>query len=158
MPDIYAEITADHDKHRELMARIADTEGASADRKAAWETFYYDIKSHAAAEEETFYSKLMEKTWGQDAARHSVQEHAELDDLLDALNEMDMSSSGWLNKFSKLQHDYTHHMDEEERDIFARAREVIDDDRAAQYGAAFRSRKVKEKGMVDAKADDQVEE
>ena len=158
MSDIYAEIEADHQKHRALMARIADTEGASDDRKAAWDAFYNDIKSHAAAEEETFYSKLMEKTWGQDAARHSVQEHAELDDLLDALNEMDMSSSGWLNKFNKLQHDYTHHMDEEEKDIFARAREVIDDAKAKTYASDFRNRKAQEQGLVDAKAEDQLED
>lgn len=158
MPDIYAQIEADHQKHRKLMDQIASTEGASADRKKAWEAFYYDIKSHAAAEEETFYSKLMEKTWGQDAARHSVQEHAELDDLLEELNEMDMASSGWMNKFHKLQHDYTHHMDEEEEEIFARARKVIDAGQADTYGDAFRRRKAKEKGIVDEKAEDQLED
>lgn len=158
MSDIYAEIRADHDKHRKLMDRIADTEGDSAARQKAWNDFYYDIKSHAAAEEETFYSKLMAKTWGQDAARHSVEEHAQLDDLLEELNGMDMASSGWLNKFHKLQHDYTHHMDEEERDIFARAREVMDESRVEEFGRNFRARKAKEKDLVDAKREDQVEE
>ncbi|WP_102224245.1 hemerythrin domain-containing protein [Acidimangrovimonas sediminis] len=158
MSDIYAEIKADHDRHRALMKTIAGTEGASDARREAWREFYYDIKSHAAAEEETFYSKLMEKTWGQDAARHSVEEHAEMDDLLDALNEMDMSSSGWLNKFHTLQHDYTHHMDEEEDEIFTRARKVIDDSQVGAYGDRFRARKAKEKDLVDAKQKDHLED
>ncbi|KEP70143.1 hemerythrin [Thioclava dalianensis] len=158
MTSIYDAIKADHDHHRALLSKIADTTGASEARKTAWKDFYYDIKSHAAAEEESFYSKLMEQTWGQDAARHSVEEHAELDDLLEELNEMDMSSSGWLNKFHKLQHDYTHHMDEEEEDIFARARKVIDDSRAAEIGETFRSRKAKEIKLVDKKQKDKLED
>ncbi|WP_417808594.1 hemerythrin domain-containing protein [Thioclava sp.] len=158
MTSIYDAIKADHDHHRDLMAKIAKTEGASEDRKKAWDAFYYDIKSHAAAEEETFYSKLMSKTWGQDAARHSVEEHAELDNLLDELNEMDMASSGWLNKFNKLQHDYNHHMDEEEDEIFARAKEVIDASEIEGYGEKFRARKEREREIVDKKREEQLED
>ena len=77
---------------------------------------------------------------------------------LDALNEMDMSSPGWLNKFHSLQHDYTHHMDEEEADIFSRARELFDDAKADDYGTKFRARKKKEKDLVDEKMEDQLEE
>ena len=140
------------------MAQIAKTEGASDERTKTWNTFYYDIKSHSAAEEETFYSKLMSKIWGQDAARHSVEEHAELDELLEELNEMDMSSPGWLNKFHKLQHDYNHHMDEEEDEIFAQAKKVIDESEIAGYGEKFHARKKKEREIVDKKREEQLED
>jgi hemerythrin superfamily protein len=50
MPDIYTAITNDHDKHRALLEQIADTSGASDKRKNAWNAFYRDVKSHAAAE------------------------------------------------------------------------------------------------------------
>ncbi len=64
MTDIYEMIKSDHDRHRELLELISDTAGASDARKAAWDEFYHDVKAHAAAEEETFYSKLISKTWG----------------------------------------------------------------------------------------------
>ncbi|QFT62546.1 hemerythrin domain-containing protein [Roseivivax sp. THAF30] len=155
---IYDAIIADHEHHRDLLNRIADTTGDSEERKTAWNEFFYDVKSHAAAEEETFYSKLMSKTWGQDSARHSVEEHAEMDDLMEELNEMDMSSPGWLNKFNTLKHDYEHHMEEEEDEVFGRAREVIPDDEIEGYGKAFRERKEKEKGLVDKKREDSLED
>ena len=126
MPDIYEAIKQDHDTHRTLLATLEETSGDSETRRKAWETFYRDVKAHAAAEEETFYSKLISKTWGQDAARHSVHEHQQLDDIMEELNEMDMSSPGWLQKFKTLQHDYEHHIEEEENEVFTRAREVID--------------------------------
>lgn len=158
MTDIYSAIKSDHDNHRALMERIADTSGESEERKAAWDEFYHDVKSHAAAEEETFYSKLISKTWGQDAARHSVHEHQQLDDLMEELNEMDMASSGWLNKFKTLQHDYEHHIEEEEDEVFTRAKEVIDDAEIKGYGERFLKRKKEEAGLIDEKKEDALED
>ena len=158
MPDIYTAIKADHDRHRELLERIGDTKGASDERKEAWDEFYHDVKAHAAAEEETFYSKLISKTWGQDSARHSVHEHQQLDDLMEELNDMDMSSSGWLNKFKTLEHDYLHHVDEEEDEVFTRAKEVIDDKEIEGYGERFQERKKEEAGLIEEKKKDSLED
>jgi hypothetical protein len=158
MPSIYDALKADHDRHRALLDIIADTTGASNDRKSAWSEFYCDVKAHAAAEEETFYAKLMSKTWGQDTARHSVEEHAQLDDLLEELNKADMSSPGWLNKFHSLDHDYRHHIDEEEDEVFTRARETIDASEIEGYGARFEARKAEERNLVSRKREDQLEE
>lgn len=158
MTSIYDAIRADHDNHRTLLNRIEDTSGDSAERQAAWKEFYEDVKSHAAAEEETFYSKLISKTWGQDAARHSVHEHQQLDDIMEELNEGDMSSPGWLTRFKTLKHDYEHHMDEEEDEVFARAQEVIPDDEIDGYGQRFERRKTKERELIDDKREDSLED
>lgn len=158
MPSIYEAIKADHDEHRKLLDRIEDTTGASDARKKAWDEFYHEVKSHAAAEEETFYSKLISKTWGQEHARHSVHEHQELDDLMEELNEMDMSSPGWLQKFATLRHDYEHHIEEEEDEVFTRAKEEIPEDEIDGYGERFLARKKEERGLVEKKVEDSLEE
>ncbi|MBA96044.1 MAG: hemerythrin domain-containing protein [Sulfitobacter sp.] len=158
MTSIYDAIKADHETHRTLLNAIAETSGDSTDRQRSWQEFYTDVKSHAAAEEETFYSKLMHETWGQDAARHSVSEHKELDDLMEELNEADMSSSGWLVKFKKLKHDYEHHMDEEEADVFKRAKEVIGAEHNDTFGKNFQKRKQEELGLIDQKRQDSMED
>lgn len=157
MPDIYERIKTDHDKHRKLLATIGDTEGASDTRQKAWHEFYYDVKSHAAAEEETFYSKLMADPDGQDDARHSVAEHKELDDMMEDLNGSDMSAPQWLETFKKLRHDYEHHIGEEEEDIFAKARKVFDDTQAQTFADAFAKRKKAELDLVDEKAEESLE-
>ncbi len=158
MSDIYAAIKSDHDEHRALLETIAGTSGASDERKKAWDTFYHDVKSHAAAEEETFYSKLISKTWGQDAARHSVHEHQQLDDLMEELREMDMGHGSWLEKFKTLKHEYEHHMDEEENEVFARAREVIPSSEIKGYGERFLERKQKEHSLIEEKREDSLED
>lgn len=158
MTSIYDAIKSDHDEHRRLLNTLEDTTGNSETRQSAWDTFYHDVKSHAAAEEETFYSKLISKTWGQDAARHSVHEHQQLDDLMEELNEMDMSSPGWLTKFKTLKHDYEHHMEEEEEEVFTRAKEVISEDEIEGYGARFEARKQEERGLIEEKKEDSLED
>lgn len=158
MTTIFDAIKADHDDHRALLDRIENTQGDSADRRRAWSDFYCDVKSHAAAEEETFYSKLISKTWGQEHARHSVHEHQELDDLMEELNGMDMSSPGWLQKFKTLRHDYEHHIDEEEEEVFSRAREIIPQDALEGYAQRFAERKSKERDLIAKKREDALEE
>ncbi|MGR3454321.1 hemerythrin domain-containing protein [Pseudooceanicola sp.] len=158
MPSIYDAIRKDHDHHRALLNRIAETEGASEERQKAWDEFYHDVKGHAAAEEETFYAKLMEQTWGQDSARHSVHEHAEMDEILEELRETDMASPGWITRFKTLKHDYEHHMDEEEDEVFGRAKEVIGQEENDAYGEKFLKRKSQELELIEAKREDALED
>lgn len=158
MPSIYDAIIADHEKHRDLMDTIVNTEGDSPERRKAWREFYCEIKSHSAAEEEEFYSVLMQETWGQDTARHSVSEHKEMDEMLDELNEMDMSSPGWLTRFKTMKHDYEHHIEEEENEVFTRAKKVVGEEDNDSYGQRFLDRKEKERGLVSEKEEDKLED
>lgn len=158
MPTIYEKLKSDHDKHRDLLTKLAKTEGDSDERRALWKTFYYDVSAHAAAEEVTFYSELISDSDGQSEGRHSVAEHHELDEILQELNEMDMSSPGWLTRFKTLKDRYEHHIDEEEEDIFPVAKDVIGTDTAGAMAAEFSDRKEEERQLVDKKADEALEE
>ena len=53
---------------------------------------------------------------------------------MEELNEMDMSEGAWMNKFKTLRHDYLHHIEEEEDEVFTRAKEVISDSEIDGYG------------------------
>ena len=101
---------------------------------------------------------MIETESGQPHARHSVAEHHELDELMQELDEMDMSSPGWLTRFKKLRHDYEHHIDEEEQDIFPCAKESIGEDKNGKIAAEFKKRKAKERELVDEKAEAALEE
>ncbi|MFN3162929.1 MAG: hemerythrin domain-containing protein, partial [Pseudohongiellaceae bacterium] len=83
---IYKRIKADHDFHRELLDKLENTEGDSDTRRQQWYRFFYDVKAHAAAEEETLYAKLIATEAGQPDARHSIHEHQKLDKIMDELN------------------------------------------------------------------------
>ncbi len=157
MTTIYKTLKKDHEKHRELLAKIAETSGDSPERRELYSKFFYDVSAHAAAEEEAFYSPLMKTSDGQPEARHSVAEHKKLDDIMKELMDMDMSSTGWLTRFKTLKHDYEHHMEEEENEIFEQARESIGGDKDGDIAETFIERKAAERKLVDEKAEDALQ-
>jgi len=158
MPTIYQTLKADHDKHRELLKKLAATKGNSEERRKLWQTFYYDVSAHAAAEELSFYSKLIAESDGQPEGRHSVAEHQELYEMIQGLNDMDFSSPGWLARFKTLKERYEHHIEEEEEEIFPKAKEVIGGDKKGAVASEFTSLKKKERGKVDVKAEQALED
>ena len=151
--DIFDRLKQDHDRHRDLIARICETQGDSDERRTLFEQYKVDANAHAAAEEETLYATIMTKTDTRQDAQHSVKEHADLGMLFVELDEMDMSSSGWLTKFRTLAHDYIHHIDEEEEEKFPKAKEAIGPETAVELRAEFNARKPEEVARVEAKTD-----
>ncbi|GGB63933.1 hemerythrin domain-containing protein [Henriciella pelagia] len=158
MSTIYETLKQDHDRHRQLLASIADTSGDSEERRELWDKFFHDVSAHAAAEEETFYSKLISTEDGQPEGRHSVAEHKEIDDMIEELNEIEFSSPAWLAKFKEMRDRYEHHIDEEEEDIFPVAQENIGKDGTGKIGSAFEKRKEAELELVEEKAEEKLEE
>lgn len=151
--DIFERLIEDHDKHRELIAAIKATSGDSEERTALFTQFKTDAMAHAAAEEGTLYVAMMEDPEIRQDAQHSVKEHADIGMLFVELDEMDMASSGWLNKFNTLAEEYTHHIDEEEEEKFPKAREELGEDKAIALKPAFEERKPVEIERVKADKD-----
>lgn len=142
---IFETLKQDHDKHRKLLAQMAETQGASEDRANLLETFTIEVKAHAAAEEQALYSTMMRKPETTGETRHSVAEHHEIEEMLNDLAATDMSSSAWMAKFKDLRHEYEHHIDEEEEEHFPDFEKYLTDADLAHMRSVFKSRKEAEK-------------
>lgn len=141
---IFTDLKADHDRQRELLAKIVETSGDSAERRELFETLRKELQAHAAAEEESLYATMLADPELRDDARHSVSEHKEVDDLLGELVDIDMGSSQWLQKFKEMKHRYEHHIDEEEEEMFPAADEKLSDGVEEQLADTYEDRKPKE--------------
>ena len=146
---IFADLKADHDRHRDLLARLAETKGDSAERRDLFEAFRVEVTAHAAAEEESLYATMLARPELRDEARHSVAEHKEIDDFLTELFEMEMSSPAWLPKFKEMRHRYEHHIDEEEEEMFPAAAKDLPQAEQARLAKIFETRKPKELALAE---------
>ncbi|PEQ13880.1 hemerythrin [Novosphingobium sp. PC22D] len=146
---IFEDLKTDHDRHREMLERIAETHGASDERKTLFEDLRKELQAHAAAEEESLYATMLAQPDLRDEARHSVSEHKEIDDFLGELLEIDMSSGAWLTKFKEMRHRYLHHIDEEEEEMFPEAAKSLSAKAEAKIAEVFESRKPKELAMAE---------
>jgi hemerythrin-like domain-containing protein len=125
---IFEAIRRDHETQRTLIDLLVETEGDSDGRRELFDRLRRELEAHAAAEERYFYVPLMEHDATQDKARHSIAEHKELDDLIEALDDYDMSGPQWIHTARDLADRLLHHLDEEEREVFPVAGRVLDDD------------------------------
>ena len=141
---IFADLKADHDRHRELLAEIASTAAGDAERDRLFEVFRIEVSAHAAAEEESLYAMMLGKPDLRDDARHSVSEHKEIDDFFGELAELDSASDTWRKTFEKMRHRYEHHIGEEEEEMFPAAAEELSDDEEAKLAQVFEERKPEE--------------
>ncbi|MGH6747070.1 hemerythrin domain-containing protein [Novosphingobium sp.] len=141
---IFKDLKADHDRHRDMLARLGDTQGDSPQRRELFEALRQELQAHAAAEEESLYATMLACPDLRDEARHSVSEHKEIDDFLGELLDIDMSSSAWLMKFKDMRHRYLHHIDEEEEEMFPSAAKTLSADAERTMAKTFENRKPKE--------------
>jgi hemerythrin superfamily protein len=141
---IYADLKADHDRQRELIAKIEDTGRKDEERKLLFEELRKELQAHAAAEEEALYSVMLANPELRDEARHSVSEHKEVDDLLGELTDKDPSSLFWMGKFKTMRDRYLHHIEEEEEEMFPAATKELSAAKEAEIAKVFERRKPKE--------------
>jgi hemerythrin superfamily protein len=141
---IFEDLKADHDRHRDLFARIASSDPDGEERSELFEELRVELQAHAAAEEESLYATMLANPDLRDEARHSVSEHKEIDDFLGELVEEDPSSDKWAKTFKDLRHRYLHHIDEEEEEMFPAAAKDLDEETKARIAAVFEKRKPKE--------------
>jgi hemerythrin-like domain-containing protein len=141
---IFADLKADHDRHRKLLKQLARTSDDSEDRSELFEELRQELQAHAAAEEESLYATMLGKPDLREDARHSVSEHKEIDDLLGELVELDADDEDWLDQFEELKERYIHHIDEEEEEMFPTAAAALTAEEEADLAAIFEKRKPKE--------------
>lgn len=137
--NIFEELRADHEIQRDLIARLVETTGDSDERGELFDRLVAELEAHAAAEERHFYTSLMAFDLTQEQARHSVHEHAQLDDLVEKLQDYDRTAPAWLATAKELDHKLTHHLDEEEHEVFQLAGKALDDDDKASLATDYRA-------------------
>ena len=146
MATIFEALREDHDRQRDLIARLVATTGASDEREAVFGELRCELEAHAVHEEREFYVPLMTEDLTQETARHSVAEHKELDDFIEQLERYDMSASQFLVTARELEHRLLHHLEEEEHEVFQLAGKVLDDDQKQELARAYRS------GMAESRS------
>jgi len=135
--DIFDELIAGHQRQRRLLELLSETQGDSKDRRDLFVRLRTELDAHAEAEERALYSRMMATEDGRERARHSVHEHEQIDDILADLDQMDYSSTGWLNRFATLRDKVEHHLEEEESKVFPLASELFSNQKAREMGERF---------------------
>lgn len=126
--DIYNYLKDDHTKVANLMERVISN-GDAEERETMFEMIKHELTLHAETEEATFYKAIEEATRSrttEEEIEHAHGEHDEIKDCLAKISATPVTSDIWLHYFTELKDIVTHHVEEEETEIFESAKKILD--------------------------------
>src|SRR5207253_6292586 len=138
-------LTADHKKVRPLLGELEETSARAVDKRGELlQTIELELKVHAKIEEEIFYPAFQKAAEKQDDKKlyyEALEEHHVVDMVLAELKDTAPASEEFAAKAKVLKDLVEHHAEEEETEMFPRARKALGMARLRELGLELRIRK-----------------
>ena len=124
--DAIALLSADHKRVKKLFKQFdkMKEDGAAADKQALAQQICAELALHAEVEEQIFYPAAREAIDDDDMLNEAEVEHASAKDLIAQIESGDPSDPLWDAKVTVLGEYVDHHVQEEEEEMFTKARKA----------------------------------
>jgi len=145
-------LKADHDKVKGLLSELEPTtERAVKTRTELFEQIKSELTVHEIIEEEIFYPTLKQHPRAKEIVLEGYEEHDVVNILMGELSALPVDDETWGPKAKVMIENIEHHIEEEEGEMFQKARQVFDRDELEQLGKAMQDRKneaLREQGVA----------
>jgi Hemerythrin HHE cation binding domain len=133
----------DHKKVKGLLKDLdATTERGVKTRQELFTKIQRELDVHEAIEEEILYPALKDNAETKDIALEAYEEHHVVDLVMGEIGDTPFDDETWGAKFTVMKENLEHHIEEEEGEMFKRAREVIDGEELVRLGEKMAARKL----------------
>lgn len=125
----------DHQKVSGIFQQIEPTtERAEKTRTELFAQLKQELDIHARIEETIFYPSIKRAAETREIVLEGFEEHHVIKMLLKELESMPVDTEKWTAKIKVLQENVKHHVEEEEGEMFQKARDVLSEDEINQLG------------------------
>ena len=132
----------DHDKMRKLLDDLeTTTQRGVRTREELFSKIKGELTIHEIIEEEIFYPALKEHPKAKDIVLEGYEEHHVVDTVMAELEDLPVDDESWGAKAKVMKENVEHHMEEEEGEMFQKARQVFDRDELEALGTRTERRK-----------------
>jgi hemerythrin superfamily protein len=136
--DVIEILEQDHREVEGMFRELESLRGASRDeeqtrRKDLTEQVTIELVRHSVAEEVLVYPKV-ENEVSEEEAEHAREEHAEAEETLHRLEKLDADDPAFDDELATLMEEIRHHIEDEEGQMFAHMRQVIDEGELQSLG------------------------
>ncbi len=125
----------DHDHVRELLSKLEEAEGKS--RVPTLKTIEQELKVHTKIEEDIFYPAFREAAEKEEDTElyfEALEEHHVVDLVLPEIMDTDPSADEFAAKAKVLKDLVEHHAEEEEKQMFPRAKKLMEKEQLRELG------------------------
>jgi hypothetical protein len=142
MPNAIELLKEDHRKVKKLLEQGDETtENAVKTRTEVLEKIKAEMQVHEAIEEEIFYPALQQHEKAKEIVLEGYEEHHVVDQILGELDDVSVEDERWAAKFSVMKENVEHHIEEEEDDMFKKAKQIFSDDELNELGERMEAKK-----------------
>lgn len=141
-------LTQDHRKVDELIAELESLSGADTGADSPNTTFIQlrdNFMLHGQVEEQIFYPALKQNPETASLVEHAVDEHQEVKEMLAQMEGLTPNSDEFQRLLKKVKEDIEHHVEEEESEMFVKARQVLGEQKMEELGRQIKQMKDREK-------------
>jgi hemerythrin-like domain-containing protein len=140
----------DHAKLKKLLAELeTTTEGGVKTREELFAKIKRELTVHEIIEEEIFYPALKAHPKAKDIVLEGYEEHGVVDILMGELTDLPYDDETWGPKAKVMIENIEHHIQEEEGEMFEKARSVFDRSELNELGDAMGARRAKAMAQQD---------
>jgi hemerythrin superfamily protein len=145
-------LKADHKKVAGILGKIDETtERAVKTREELFTQLKTELDIHTRIEETIFYPALEEADETRDITLEAFEEHKVVKTLLGELESMGKDQEEWTAKFTVLKENVEHHVEEEEGEMFTKARTVLGEEGAETLGTRMEQAKGEQEKAASAR-------
>lgn len=142
-------LKTDHKKVAGIFEKLEPTtERGVKTREGLFAQLKTELDIHARIEEEIFYPALKEADETHDIVLEGYEEHAVVKQLLSELDELSKDDETWGAKLKVLQENVEHHVEEEEGEMFPKARKVLSTEEVEALGERLEAAKAEGKAAA----------
>jgi hemerythrin-like domain-containing protein len=137
---IYTALKADHKLVKQILKQLEATSEESPDKRVKFlKKLKEALVPHSRAEEQVFYDRLKksEVKEADDLAFEGYEEHALVDHLLIQFEQTQPNDKKWTALMSVVKESLEHHIEEEEENIFKKAKKSFDRQMANEMTEEF---------------------
>ena len=133
--DPFTLLKNDHESVAGILESIEETtERAIKGRDELFARLKQELDLHAAIEEEIFYLALEEPEETHELTLEAYEEHRLVKQLLSELEAEPKDTEEWTAKFTVLKENIEHHVEEEEGEMFPKARKALSKEEIDELG------------------------
>jgi hypothetical protein len=131
---------ADHVRMKDLLEEALDTDEPQ-ERVDLLHKIRAELMAHERMEEEVFYPAMRASAQTKDIVLEGYEEHHVIDLILDELLDVPEESDEWKAKMKVLQENVEHHIEEEEGEMFEKAKQIFEAEMLEHLGAMMEATK-----------------
>ena len=149
--DAFELLKKDHEKVSGIFEKLEPTtERGVKTREELFAQLKQELEIHTRIEETILYPVLKQAEETHDITLEAYEEHNVVKTLLTELDELSKDDETWEAKLTVLKENVEHHVEEEEGEMFKKARKVLSSEQIEALGARLEAAKREQKKAMAA--------